>query len=213
MRIPVYVAVAQWALLLALGLLVIIMYRQLGRTLSKAESATTFGPAVGSRAASFEYSRVGDDTVRYLAAGEGQPALVAFVDPTCPACEKLVANLGAADRAGELDGVRVLLLISDPPGYLQISDTFQTTHLEIGRVVARATLDAYDASATPLLVAIDSAGVVRSSGPAIQLSEVRAFSQTCLLPPPDTILEVVPTAPAGGSRPGWPDRPPNQNER
>jgi hypothetical protein len=51
--------------------------------------------------------------------------------------------------------------------------------------VARADLDPYRASATPLLVAIDGAGVVRSAGPAAQLADVRAAIRACLLAPPD----------------------------
>ena len=34
-RIPLFLAVAQWALLLALGVLVVLMYRQLGHVLSR----------------------------------------------------------------------------------------------------------------------------------------------------------------------------------
>jgi hypothetical protein len=191
MRIPLYLAVAQWTLLLALGLLVIVMYRQLGRVLGRAKPAPA-GPAAGSSAASFGYVRAGEDTVRSLTPGSGQPALLAFVDPTCPACERLVAALSTADLAGELDGLRVLLLISDPPSYLRISDEFRSTRLEIGRPATAAELRPYNASATPLLVAIDGAGVVRSAGPAAELAEIRAFVRACRLSPPDKTLGMVP---------------------
>jgi len=186
-RIPVFLAVAQWMLLLALGLLVVVMYRQLGRVLGQAKPAE-LGPRLGSNAARFGYARAGDQTVRQFTPGNGQAALVAFVDPTCPSCEQLVTVLGTAEQAGELASLRVLLLISDPPGYLQISDAFRSTALEVGQAVARADLAAYNASATPLLVAIDGAGVVRSAGPAAQLADVRAAIQACLLPPPDAAL-------------------------
>jgi hypothetical protein len=187
-RIPVFLAVAQWMLLLALGLLVVVMYRQLGRVLGQARPAA-LGPPVGSNAARFAYARAddqraGDQTVRQFTPGNGQAALVAFVDPTCPSCEQLVAALGTAGRAGELAGLRVLLLMSDPPSYLRISDAFRSTSLEVGQAVARADLQAYSASATPLLVAIDGAGVVRSAGPAAQLADVRAAIRACLLAPP-----------------------------
>lgn len=184
MRIPLYLAVAQWTLLLALGLLVVVMYRQLGRVLNRAEPAQA-GPALGTMAAGFPYARPGEDEVRYLTPGGGQAALLAFVDPTCPACEKLVGALGTAHRAGDLNGLRVLLLTSDPPGYLQISDEFRSTALEIGRPVAGTDLGSYNAHATPLLVAIDSAGVVRSAGPAMSVADVRVFRQACALRPPD----------------------------
>ncbi len=174
---------AQWTLLFALGLLLIVVYRQLGRTLHQDDAAAPLGPAVGSKAASLEYSRFADDTVQYLTPGDGQPALLGFVEPTCPSCEELVLALGTAEHTGELSGLRVLVLTSSPKSYLKVSDAFRATRLECGRILAQATTQAYGATSTPLLVAIDRDGVVRAAAPAIQLAEVRAFSRACLLPP------------------------------
>jgi hypothetical protein len=181
-RIPVYLAIAQWVLLFSLGVLVIVMYRHLGRHFNLAKPDIQLGPAVGSSAVGFEYAQVADATVQRFTPGHGRAALIAFVGPTCPACEELVTALGEARDNGELDSVRALLLISEPPSYLQISEPFRTTKLEIGEVLANATREAYRASATPVLVAIDGAGVVRSAGPATELAEVRAFVQACLVP-------------------------------
>jgi hypothetical protein len=194
MRIPVYLAVAQWALLFTLGILVIVMYRQLGRHFSKSKPSSELGPPVGGRAVDFEYARVTDGTVQRFTPGGGQAALVAFVGPTCPACEELVMAIDEADHAGDLAGVRPLLLISDPPSYLQISEPFRTTQLEIGQVLANATLEAYRASATPLLVAIDCAGIVRSAGPVARIEDVRTFAHACLLPSPDRSMLPVTSA-------------------
>ena len=130
-RIPEYLAVAQWALLGALGVLVVIMFRQLGRLLTGAAKIADLGPPVGSQAAALTYTRPGDPAERRLTPGRGQPLLLAFVDPTCPSCEELVGVLGQLDAHGELSGVRTLLLISDPPSYLQISDVFSATGIEI----------------------------------------------------------------------------------
>jgi hypothetical protein len=235
MRIPLYLAVAQWALLLALGLLVVTAYRQLARVLGQAGPPAELGPPVGSRPSPVIYQPVpvpasagdpgdpGDaarpadgppardqaeptglaqleamladaaDAVLVFTPGHGQPALVAFVDPTCPSCEQLVTTLSAAQAAGELAGLHVLLLTSDPPAYLQISPAFQAAGLEIGRPLDRADLESYRPSATPLLVAIDADGVVTKAGTAVRADEVRAFSQSCLLsaPPPEALLPVT----------------------
>jgi hypothetical protein len=215
MRIPLYLAVAQWALLLALGLLVITAYRQLGRVLGRAGAPAELGPPAGSSPGRIAYERLSaapvgsagtvgsgssagsagtagaDGTVQTFVPGDGRPALVAFVDPTCPSCEELVTVLGAAGEAGELDGLRVLLLTSDPPAYLQISTAFRATSLEIGRPLDRADLEPYRASATPLLVAIDGSGVARAAGTAVRLAEVRALSQACLRPAPEALLPVL----------------------
>jgi hypothetical protein len=185
MKVPLYLAVAQWTLLFAFGLLLIVVFRQLGRMLHKADEAAQLGPAVGSKAASLEYSRFTDDTVQYLAPGDGQPTLLAFVEPTCPSCEKLVLALGTAEHAGELRGLRVLLLMSSPKSYLRVSDAFRATRLECGRILAQASTEAYGATSTPLLVAIDGDGMVRAAAPAVELAEVRTFSRACLLPPPE----------------------------
>ena len=175
-RIPIYLAVAQWALLGALGVLVVIMFRQLGRLLSGSSKSGNLGPPVGSRAASLTYTRPGEHDLRQLSPGAGQPLLLAFVDPTCPSCEELVRALDEMRDGGELAGLRVLLLISDPASYLQISEAFLATELEIGRPADPAGLDGYRVSGTPLLVAIDSDGVVAAAGPVIRRADVGRYA-------------------------------------
>lgn len=228
MRIPLYLAIAQWALLLALGLLVVTAYRQLGRVLGQASTPAELGPPTGSRPGLIAYQplsaavpdgrvpaarpapgagragaaglaqleammRDAADAVRVFVPGQGQAALVAFVDPTCPSCEQLVTVLSAADEAGELAGLRTLLLTSDPAGYLQISPAFQATGLDIGRPLDRAELEPYRPTGTPLLVALDADGVVTKAGPAVRRAEVQAFIQSCLhpAPPADALLPVT----------------------
>lgn len=192
MTIPLYLAVAQWALIFALGLLVIIMYRQLGRLFDHNRTPAGLGPEVGRKAAEFGYERIADGSRDYLTPGDGQPALVAFVDPTCPACEQLVENLGVLHRAGDLAQLRVLLLTSDPPDYLQISDTFRTTRLDIARVTTHGVREAYNALATPLLVAIGGDGTVRAAGSVRQLKDVRGYALAALRPAAAVTLSVLP---------------------
>ena len=176
MRVPLYLQIAQWALLLGLGCLVVVMYRQLGRLLGHPEQADQLGPPPGSVAPPFRYERLPAGTTGQLTPGDGLPALIAFVDPTCPACEQLVTSLGELAAEGSLHGARVLLLVSDPPGYLRISPAFQATTLEIGRPVSTAEVAAYRATGTPLLVAVDGAGVVRAAGVASRPAEVRVMA-------------------------------------
>jgi hypothetical protein len=196
-KIPAFLFVAQWALLAALGLLVVIMYRQLGRLLTGGREAAALGPEVGGQAAALAYVRPGDQRARQLTPGDGQPLLVAFADPTCPSCEQLVAALGELSAAGQLSALRTLVLISDPPSYLQISDVFSATELEVGRPAERDGLDAYRVSATPLLVAIDGSGVVRAAGSVVRTAEVLAFAQSCLLPVPALATFPVSVSPPG----------------
>jgi thiol-disulfide isomerase/thioredoxin len=176
MRIPLYLEIAQWALLFGLGTLVVVLYRQLGRLLSTAGDPKLPGPARGSTAAPIRYSRIPADSPGRFTPGDGQPALVAFVDPTCPSCERLVANLGELQDAGELAGLRVLLLVSDPPGYLDISVAFRATSLEIGRPLSTSEVRGYRVTGTPLLVAVDGDGVVRAAGVTSTLTDIRAHA-------------------------------------
>ncbi|HTZ94594.1 MAG TPA: hypothetical protein VMB74_19540 [Streptosporangiaceae bacterium] len=178
MRIPMYLEIAQWALLLGLGSLLIVLYRQLGRLLSNRNDSAELGPPVGSKAAPIRYAAVPDGSREQFAPGHGQPALIAFVDPTCPACEQLVSSLGEMQAAGELADYRVLLLMSDPPGYVGISAAFQSTSLPIGRPLAVAEVAGYRATGTPLLVAIDGSGTVRAAGVTSKLAEVRSYAST-----------------------------------
>lgn len=200
MRVPVYMFVAQWAILLTLCGLVIVMYRQLGHVFHPPKSTADLGPPIGSRAADVEYTRIADGTRHHATPGDGKAMLLAFVDPTCPSCERLVNALETAASGGELADLRALLLVSDPPSYLEISDAFRNTQLEIGQIAAQATVDGYRASATPLLVAIDASGTVRSAGPAVRLSEVRAFRRACLGPPLGSgAISAIPAGLAGES--------------
>jgi hypothetical protein len=187
-RIPLYLAVAQWALLLCLAVLLIAAFRQLGRVLGQSASPPELGPRAGTRAGRIAYERLSPAaphgrlpgrSVSTFVPGGGEPALVAFVDPTCPACEELVSSLGTAKVTGELAGIRTLLLTTDPPGYLQISAAFRATTLEIGRPLDRTELEAYQALATPLVVAIDGAAVVQAARTAARPDEVRALISAC----------------------------------
>ncbi len=173
--IPLYLAVAQWALLAALGVLVVVLFRQLGRVLNGASAPGDLGPPIGSAAAPLTYVRPGRQVVERLTPGAGEPLLLAFVDPTCPSCEELVRTLGAMRGAGELAQARVLLLISDPASYLQISEAFSVTELEIGRPADPAGLATYRVYGTPLLVAVDRAGTVVATGSAVRPQDVRRY--------------------------------------
>jgi hypothetical protein len=180
LRIPLYLAIAQWVLLGALGVLVIILFRQLGRLLNGTAKAAELGPVIGSRAAGLSYLRPGEQLPRQLTPGAGEPVLIAFVDPTCPSCEELVVTLDQLRAAGNLAALRVLLLISDPASYLRISEAFSATELEIGRPSDPAGLESYRVTGTPLLVAVDAAGTVVAAGSAIRADEVLRYIQASL---------------------------------
>jgi hypothetical protein len=195
MVVPVYLEMAQWALLLLLGLLVIVMFRQLGRLFNR-ESRPGRATLVETMAPDFSYLRVGDNRELEFPAASGQPTLIAFVDPTCPSCEELVANLGEVAAAGELPGFRILLLTADPPSYLHISEIFKSTRLELGAMTSRQTRAAFGAATTPLLVAIDPGGLIRASDHVRGRGEILGLSRAATLPPAGSMIELKAVASA-----------------
>src|SRR6202044_20786 len=86
-------AVAQWALLLVLGLRVVPAYRQLGQVLGQASTPAELGPPVGSRPAPIIYQPVplpaGPAASAVPPGDPGDPG-----DEVLPACER-----PAGDRA------------------------------------------------------------------------------------------------------------------
>lgn len=186
---PVYLTVSVWAALFVLGMLVLIVYRQLGRVFAATAPSRELGPSLGTKAKAFDYMRLSDQSSQSFVPGGGIPALLAFVDPTCATCESLVESLGRARRTGELSGLRILLIVSDPPEYIQVSDAFRSTQFEVGRPRTSSARDDYKALATPLLVALDAAGVVRAARPVTDLKDIRTFREFAVSPPPaDTLI-------------------------
>jgi hypothetical protein len=180
MTVPVYVVVAQWLALASLGLLVIIMYRQLGRVFARKTRPENLGPPLGSRAVEFDYRHLADDSIRSVRYEDAPGTLLAFVDPTCPACEELVENLGEAKATSELDGIRVLLATYEPPDYIHLSDAFSLTQHEIAWPTSDSVRSDYGVEATPLVIAIDARGIVRGVRPTSQLKDIRALKQAAL---------------------------------
>ena len=181
MKVSLYLVIAQWAILFGLAFLLIVLYRQLGRVFGPKEP-TKYGLPPGTLAPAFEYRRVSDSSLQHFTPGNEHPALLAFVNPTCLACDQLVGAMSTAHNQGELSALRTLLVISEPISYIEISDSFKDTLLEIGQVTSRATLNSYQAVATPLIVSIDATGHISSSGTATELPELRNFIHACLIP-------------------------------
>ena len=88
-------------------------------------------------------------------------------------------------------GFRTLLVMSDPPAYAEISPAFCSTAIEIGRPPTEAARQAYNATATPLLIAIDGEGVIRAARPATERKDIRALIHTALAPAADDEVGVT----------------------
>lgn len=178
-----YVIVSQWTILLTLTLLLYLLYRQLGRLLRPAKSPVPPGPPLGARAEDFEYISVTEGTLRTFSPESDVPTLVAFVDPTCSTCEHLVTAMADVNASGQLNGIRTLLLISDPPSYLQVSEVFRNTALEIGHIPSKSAVASYHVTSTPLVVAINGDGLVTATGSGRDPADVMEFVRSFSFPP------------------------------
>lgn len=93
-ELPLWIVVSQWMLLFALGLLVIVMYRQLG-TLMKFQDQgdERYGLPIGTRAPAFEYTMADDAQARPMRFEPGGTwSLLLFADPGCASCETAAAQ-------------------------------------------------------------------------------------------------------------------------
>src|SRR5215210_5699136 len=82
-----------WVLVIVLGLLVVLLYRQLGILyLGSAEGVSRDGLAVGTQAPDFELS---DQTGRRYRLGDfrGRRVLLLFGSPSCEPCRRLMPQL------------------------------------------------------------------------------------------------------------------------
>lgn len=156
-----------WVLVIALGLVVVALMRQVGVLHERIAPAGALmlakGLKIGELAPVLSLTDLAD---RPLTLGgtraDGLSSLVMFVSPTCPVCKTLLPVLGASRRS-EQDWLEITLA-SD--GELATQREFIERHgLEAFRYVVSAPLGmAYQVSRLPFAVLIDADGVLRARG-------------------------------------------------
>lgn len=167
-EIPTALAVAQWALLLGLAVLLVVAYRQLAYLMQVGQAASAHGGLpVDAEAPAFEYEPLGrapNGSKRFEP--RGAPAMLMFTDPGCGSCEKALLTLDEVTRASRLDGLRVLAVTSADDDVIQAIGTFGDTSVEVGRVDPAVPRRLYDTYVTPYFYAIGADGRVRARGAA-----------------------------------------------
>jgi hypothetical protein len=155
--VPTPVLVAQWVLLGALTLLVVIMYRQLAYLMRLGRGASEDGGIeLGRPAPAFTY-HVRRGTRRTFDP-IGKPAIVLFAEPACPACERAVEELTAIYSGSVPNDVRALIVTQARDGLLDTSDAFGRTHVELGQVDRDVAERLYETHLTPFFFGIDAHG-------------------------------------------------------
>lgn len=155
-----------WALVLALGVVVIALARQVGvlheRLAPVGALATQPGPAVGEVAPELQLADLAGEVVRVGGVSEtGERTLLFFLSPTCPVCETLLPTLLRAAH-----GESKLRVVFASDGEPEEHRAFAREHgLDpAGYVVSMELGVRFQVAKLPYAVLIDDAGIVRSKG-------------------------------------------------
>ena len=143
--------VAQWVLLVVLGIVVVALARQVGTLHLRlgprgALEIDTEGPTLGEALPPVEAR--GADGTSLLVGGAGGRRLVMFSSPTCIVCREVAPAVPAAARSADL----VPQIVHDP-------DAERT----------------FDVPGTPFLLVLDELGIVRAKGTVNNLEQVEGL--------------------------------------
>ena len=154
-----------WAAVIALGVLVWALSRQVGvlfeRVAPMGALVTDAGPAVGAASPSFALTGIQSESV-VIGGPAPKPTLIFFLSPSCPVCKKLIPVLKALVR----DEQRALSIVL-------ASDGEQAEHLQFVReqqlesmpyVLSTDLGMSYRVSRLPYAVLLDAQGTVAAKG-------------------------------------------------
>ncbi|WP_157254434.1 TlpA family protein disulfide reductase [Nonomuraea typhae] len=172
-QVPVFLAVTQWVLLFLLGLLVIIMYRQLARVLgvTKRDREHAHGLPAGTTPPRFAYTDA-TDAARTSAfePGNGRAALVVFADPSCYACEEAMGRLQTVIGQKAWDA-QILVVTSEPAQYVARVPAFARLGAGVAVIGHHVKAD-WQVDATPYFFLLGRDGKVLTSGTAWSADQI-----------------------------------------
>jgi hypothetical protein len=177
MNVPLPISIAQWVLLFGLGVLVIVMYRQLAYVLNLiGVDAEQTGLVIGERAPSFKYTSNVRSTEPLVHSflPSGHSTLLMFADPGCLSCEHAMVALERVVAATNGLSLRVLVVTDADPELVAVTDSFSATSLELGHVHGDVARRLYRTHLTPFLYGIGPDGAVRSRGVAEREEQISA---------------------------------------
>jgi methylamine dehydrogenase accessory protein MauD len=153
-----------WAAVLALGLMLWALSRQVGvlfeRVAPMGALVTDSGPAVGSASPVLALTGLQSEPVA-IGGVQTQSTLVFFLAPTCPVCKKLIPVLKALAR-DEAKALRVVLASDGEGDHLQFVREQGLQHLPY--VLSTELGMSYRVSRLPYAVLLDRQGLVSAKG-------------------------------------------------
>jgi len=172
--LPTWLVVSQWVLLFALGLLIIVIYRQIGFLEQlKDRGSERDGLSIGEKAPVFDYTPVNqstDTSIRFEP--RGRWSLLVFADPGCVSCQN---TLLALERLmPKLEPVmRVLVVTTAEPAQIAAVDAFRSASCDICRIRSDVSYKLYRTSVTPFGYLIDLEGMIRARGIVVDEASIR----------------------------------------
>ena len=153
-----------WLAVLALGLLVWALSRQVGvlfeRVAPMGALVTDTGPAVGQPSPIFDLIGLQSEQV-VIGGPQAQPTLLFFLAPTCPVCKKLIPILKHLAR-DEASTLRVVLASDGEGDHLQF---MRAQGMQAMPYLLSTELGmSYRVSRLPYAVLMDREGTVRAKG-------------------------------------------------
>lgn len=163
-----------WLVVLALVVLVIVLYRQLGiMYLGSAEGVSRDGLERGAQAPDFSLTDQYGNLQR-ATAYRGRPLLLLFGSPGCAPCRILLPQLH--DWARAHPEVGVLWMNAAPPDEtLQFVSETGATLPVVAHTPDERLMELYKVRVTPFAVMLDENGVVRAKGLANTKSGLDAY--------------------------------------
>jgi hypothetical protein len=172
--LPGWLVVSQWALLFALGFLIIMMFRQVALLEQhKDRGSDRAGLQPGEKAHSFDYiplNRTTNAPARFEP--RGRWSLLLFADPSCVSCQN---TLLALEKLSPhlAQSVQVLVATTSEPDLISASDAFRLTSFELGQIPVDVSTRLYNTGVTPFGHLIDPAGVVHAKGTVTDEASLR----------------------------------------
>ncbi|MEO6456845.1 MAG: peroxiredoxin family protein [Chloroflexia bacterium] len=152
-----------WAAVLALGVLVLLLYRQLGiMYLGTAEGVSRDGIDRGATAPDFALTDQHGAAQR-LSAYRGRPVMLLFGSPHCSPCRILLPQLHDWAKAHQDVAVLWLNAASPEESLKFVSDTGATLPM-LPFAPEENLMDSYRVRVTPFMFLLDEKGVVRAKG-------------------------------------------------
>lgn len=179
-QVSIWIVVGQWILLFALGLLVVVAYRQLGYILHLNDQMSNAGSerdglALGTQAPSFSYMPVKagilENLHQHFESG-GRRVLLLFADPGCVSCQNALSTL--EEIAPQIrNKLSLIVMTSSDPELIAAVKAFHSSTFEVGLVKNDVIFKSYKTNTTPFMYVIDAKGVIQAKGLAGSKNDIK----------------------------------------